>query len=79
MEIKLENGWKLVARKDAEPYDNEIFIGIVDEKGRTVQNIAVVRPNDVCETIEVLLWEDEKDDDMTQMVEIPLLGRDSNF
>lgn len=79
--IELPDGHKLVAQQNLAPYDREIFIGIEDEHGVYLQDLACVRNAFLCGQgpsaeerpvawrdglFEVLVWGDENNEDFTE-------------
>lgn len=72
--IELNDGSKLVASQTEGEFNKEISIGIEDEQGRFVQDLAIIRPtykienmnvNFDSDVFEVLVYGDEQKEDYT--------------
>ena len=82
--IKLNDGHYLVAEHNSDPtFNNEIYIGLDDENGCFVQDLAIVRQaytfkgpldgvNYIPEKYQVLVFGDSDDEDFTEKFEIDL-------
>lgn len=79
-DIELPNGFKLSAEQNADPnYQNEIFIGIKDNRGVWHQDLAVVRfghdgmsLKETADNFEVLVYSDAYDEDYTHRFSVDL-------
>ena len=62
IEIKLPNGYKLVAEQNTDPqFSREMFIGVVDPNGVWHQNLAIVRSSYRYDG-ENIIWSDDQFD-----------------
>ena len=85
--ILLSNGHKLVVDKSEYVFDKELCIGIEDENGHYIQDLAIVRPtykiedNNVefdSDKFEVLVFADKDREDFTDKFVIPLYKGDED-
>ena len=79
--IPLANNYRLIAEQNSGEFDKEIFVGIEDENGRYVQDLAVIRPTYSCsnenirfdsDKFEILVFGDSGDEDYTDKFVVPL-------
>ena len=80
--IPLDNGYKLIAEQNTDSeFNKEMFVGIEDETGRYIQDLAVIRPTYHFENenvkfdsdkFELLIFGDENEEDYTQKVTVLL-------
>lgn len=84
-EIPLESGHKLVVEQNTGEFDKEIFIGIDDESGKYIQDLAIVRPTYKCvkddiifgsDKFEILVFGDAGKEDFTEKFTVPLRKED---
>ena len=81
-EIELPNGYKLVAEQNADlNYPNEVYVGVLDDRGAWHQDLAVVRAGHMGEpfasnnkNFEVLVYSDAYDEDYTHRFSIDMYG-----
>lgn len=85
MEIKIGNGLRLVAEQNVQPYEREMFIGIIDENDQWIQDLVIVRneyehvTKSVKDTevkwndniFEVMVFGEEYNEDYTDLFKIP--------
>lgn len=85
IEIELNNGYKLVAERNSDPhFPNEIFVGLVNDKGVWWQDLAVVRTHSYTpknnkyelkenkDKFDVLIYGDADNEDYTNKYTIDL-------
>lgn len=79
-EIELPNGYKLIAEQNADPnYPNEIYVGVLDDRGAWHQDLAVIRAGHMGDpfsrtnkNFEVLVYSDAYDEDYTHRFSIDM-------
>lgn len=80
--IPLSNGYRLIAERNTGEFDKELYVGIEDDTGFYVQDLAIIRPtykfkdNDVVfdsDKFEMLIFADEKREDYTDKFIVPLI------
>ena len=80
--IQLDNGYALIAEQNSDSqFNKELFIGIEDDHGRYIQDLAIIRPTyqfeeeDVkfdSDKFELLIFGNEKEEDYTESFVVPL-------
>ena len=91
IEIVLNNGYKLVAERNSDPnFPNEIFVGLVNDKGVWWQDLAVVRTHyytskdnkyelkENKDKFDVLVYRDANNEDYTNKYTIDLYKEDDS-
>ena len=83
--IPLSNNYKLVVEKNTGEFDKEVYVGIETPDGTYCQDLVIVRPtykleNDEvlfdADKFEMLIFGDEKREDFTEKVVVPLFKDD---
>lgn len=73
MDIKLNNGYHLIAEQNADSgYKNEIMIYITDKNNAVHQDLVIVKHLDNGNKFEVIVYADKDDEDYTNKFEIEL-------
>lgn len=79
--IPLSNGYRIVSERNSGEFDKELYVGIEDENGSYIQDLAIVRPtykfknNDVefdADRFEILVFGDAEQEDYTNSFIVPL-------